>query len=98
MNPALKNILILLVLLTLAFVGYYVFVQSDSADNLTLNSNIVTEEIESTTKLFSERSETLNQISIDTSVFENKYFRSYKSVTLPIETQPTGNSNPFQQR
>lgn len=94
MNSSLKNIVVLLVILTFAFVGYYIFVQNDSQIDFTDNSN-VSDEILAKTSLFIERRAILDKVVIDTSVFEDPLFISYRNFTLPVSEQVTGRENPF---
>jgi len=98
MNSALKNTLILLVILTLAFVGYYIFVQKDgNTELLSFNESISPIDEEKIQEML-DKSNTLKSIVIDTSVFEDGRFRSYENISQPIEVQPVGNDNPFNQR
>jgi len=99
MNPALKNTLILLVILTLAFVGYYIFVQKDgNTDLLTFGNNAFSPEMEEKAKEMLDISMTLDTIKIDSSVFEDERFRSYENISQPIQVQPVGNTDPFNQK
>lgn len=99
MNPALKNTLIILVILTLAFVGYYIFVQKDgNTDSLSFVSSGISPEVEERALEMIEISNTLKTIKIDTSVFSDERFQSYENISLPIQVQPVGNDNPFNQR
>ncbi len=95
MNSTLKNILVLLIILTFAFSGYYIFVQNNNSQMAFSDNEYVTTEMLANTQLFIQRRNTLSQINIDTSLFEDPKFISYKNFTQPIEVQPVGKDNPF---
>jgi len=95
MNASLKNILILLVILTFAFAGYYVLVQSDKSQMLFSDNQFVTDEMLANTQLFMERSATLSSVVVDTSVFDDEKFLTYTNFTNQLVTQPVGRENPF---
>ena len=94
MNSTLKNIITLLVLFVFAFLGYYIFIQDGKLEVDGVGSDI-SEETLANTKLFIERRAILNQIKIDTSIFENKQFVSYRTFSSPIQPRPEGRTNPF---
>lgn len=95
MNSSLKNIVVLLVILTFAFVGYYIFVQNNTSEIDFSNNSDVTDEILAKTSLFIERREILDKVKIDTSIFEDPLFISYRNFTLPVSEQSVGKTNPF---
>ncbi len=95
MNSALKNIVVLLVILTFAFVGYYIFIQNEGTQMDLSDKSDVTNEILAKTSLFIERRVILDNVKMDTSVFEDPLFISYRNFTLPVSEQATGRDNPF---
>lgn len=95
MNSTLKNIVVLMVILTFAFVGYYIFIQNDASQTDFSDKSNVTDEILAKTSLFIERREILDKAVLDTSVFEDPLFISYRNFTLPVSEQVTGRENPF---
>lgn len=95
MNSSLKNIIVLLVILTFAFAGYYIFVQNNNSQVDSISDTTVTDEMLAKTSLFIERRAILDSITLDTSVFEDPLFISYRNFTLPIFEQPVGKTNPF---
>ena len=95
MNSSLKNIIVLLVILTFAFVGYYIFVQDNNSQIDSVSDTTVTDDMFAKTSLFIERRAVLDSITLDTSVFEDPLFISYRNFTLPIFEEPVGKTNPF---
>jgi len=94
MNSALKNIISLLVVLVFAFLGYYIFIQDGQLNAEGTGSQISSETLENT-KLFIERRAILDAIQIDTSIFENRQFLSYRTFSTPIQPRPESRDNPF---
>ncbi len=95
MSSSLKNIVVLLVILTFAFVGYYIFAQSGTGSLSLAENTFVTEEMKINTQLFMERSILLDKVRIDTSVLEDKKFITYRNFTKPVIEQTPGKTNPF---
>ncbi|USN87550.1 MAG: hypothetical protein H6779_04020 [Candidatus Nomurabacteria bacterium] len=95
MSSALKNILILLVILSFAFVGYYMFEQSNDLELNTNSNKFVTAEMLANTELFIERSAILSRVIIDTTIFDDPNFNSYIDFSRDVAPQLSRNSNPF---
>lgn len=93
MNSSLKNVISLLVIFVFAFLGYYLFVQDDGLNSS--ENTVVTNAVLAQTQLFIERSAILKEITIDTSIFENRVFRSYRSFSDEVLPRPIGRDNPF---
>ena len=88
-----KKITIPLLLITLAFAGYYLFVQkSEGLDEVDMS---LTQDMMINTQVFIERRAVLDKTTIDTEIFSNPVFKSYKSFNEPILEQPVGRENPF---
>ncbi|MEZ4104106.1 MAG: hypothetical protein R3B60_02350 [Candidatus Paceibacterota bacterium] len=94
MSPAFKNIITTLIILLLAAVGYYLYKQSN-ASVVTGENKYVTPEMIRDTRVFMERRMVLEKIDIDTSVFNDPLFVSYRNFTTPIQSQMEGKNNPF---
>jgi hypothetical protein len=90
MNSSSKNLVTILLLVTLVFGGYYMYAQNSS--ELT---DLVPVEISADAQIFLERSAALSSITIKNDLFEDPVFRSYKSYTVPPEAEPVGRENPF---
>lgn len=94
MSPAMKNILVVLAAFTVAFGGYYFYSQSKNA-SLNTGTVSLTEEMMLSTQVFIERRAILDQVRLDTSLFDDPVFRSYRSFREPLQNEPYGRSNPF---
>ncbi len=88
-----KNIVTILVLFTVAFGAYYLYVQN--------NAVLETAGVEDQEMLlikaeqFLELSTTLSAIKLDTTVLDNELFTSYQSFTRPVADESFGRANPF---
>ncbi|MEN9920450.1 MAG: hypothetical protein RL538_343 [Candidatus Parcubacteria bacterium] len=93
MSNTIKNIAVILGVLTIVFSGYYFYAQvaSDSATD----NDAVLQAMLANTAVFIERSQELDAMSFDEGVFQNERFRTLQSFTSPVESQPIGRSNPF---
>lgn len=94
MSPLLKNITTLLIVVTIGFVGYYIFAQNNLTD-ISTDNEFLQEDMYAKTQLFIGYRASLDKVTIDTSVFENPLFLSYRKFTEPINTQAVGRGNPF---
>ena len=94
MSSSMKNILVVLGAFTVAFAGYYMYVQNKNA-SLSTDSSEVTDDILLSTQVFIERRVILDAVKLDISLFENPVFRSYRSFALPVVDEPYGRPNPF---
>lgn len=95
MSPLLKNIAAGLIVLTLAFVGYYLYSQNKNASLSFEENSDSTQEILISTQIFIERSAMLDKVKLETEVLTNPLFISYRSFSSPINPQNVGRSNPF---
>jgi hypothetical protein len=94
MSSTMKNITVSLVVITLAFGGYYVYTQKGDSE-LGEDQMSLTQEMLVNTQVFIERRNILDKVTIDTEIFQNPVFRSYKSFTKPILEEPIRRENPF---
>lgn len=92
MSPAMKNIVVPLLGVTLAYGAYVFFIQGDTVLD---NGIALTDEVLLETQVFIERRALLDTISIDASLFEKPVFRSYRSFSETVKSEPFGRSNPF---
>lgn len=88
-----KNILVVLIAFTVAFGGYYFY--SQSSDSTGSGVVELTEEMMLSTQIFIERRATLDRVRLDTALFDDPVFRSYRSFSEPIQSEPYGRTNPF---
>jgi hypothetical protein len=97
MSKTAKNLVIILGLITVAFGGYFMFMQQtattldfDAPDDAALQS------MRTNSQLFIQRKRQLEQIVLDTNFFVDDRFVSLQSYDSPIIEQPNGRDNPFQ--
>lgn len=95
MSSSFKNVLVILVLVTLGFVAYYVIFSKDDGVMAIGENSMIPPELYTSTQLFIEHRKALDNVKIDVSIFENQYFTSYKDFTIPVQSQPTKRENPF---
>jgi hypothetical protein len=93
MSSAMKNIVTILTLFTVAFAAYYFYVQNDSV--LDLDSGEDQEMLLIKAQQFLDLSAVLASIKLDTSILNNDLFNSYQSFTKPVVEESFGRENPF---
>lgn len=96
MSDTIKNIAIILIILTVAFGGYVFFVQSPSGEEGDISVN--EQELQAMlaqTSVFIERSQELDQMMLDTSILEDARFRSLRTFSKPLREEPIGRPDPF---
>lgn len=92
MSPAMKNIVVPLLAVTLTYVAYVFFIQGDTV----LDEGVgLTDEVLLSTQIFIERRALLDTVSIDAALFEDPVFRSYRTFSTPVEDESFGRANPF---
>lgn len=96
MSPLIKNIATILVALTLAYFGYYLYNQNKNAGLAANGSTDSTQEMLTKTQVFIERRTLLDEVKLDTDIFMNPVFRSYRSFRNPDVALPFGRENPFE--
>lgn len=97
MSQTMKNITVVLLALTFAYVGYVLYQDNKSSDLNTGDNSTLIEEKLAQTQIFIERRVILGAVSIDTTIFDDAVFRSYQGVDLSIEESAVGRENPFSQ-
>ncbi len=85
------NISIVLLLATLAYIGYYLYAQPSS----NMPSDATLENMLANTQVFIERRQILDGVNMDVSLLEDIKFRSLQSFAEPIVEQSVGRPNPF---
>lgn len=92
-NTLIKNITVALVILTMAFLGYYLFTMRDE---ITLSGGTATgQNLFSDVQKYAERRQVLDQIRLDTSLFSDERFLSLKGYTATTPVYQEGRQNPF---
>jgi len=98
MGKIITNLVIILGFITVAFVGYYIFVQQNGTV-LEFSSNEQTmQNMLNNTQVFISRRQALDKVELTSalSFFDDERFRSLRSFSTPIEDRPVGRENPFE--
>ncbi|HMO77920.1 MAG TPA: hypothetical protein PKD95_01850 [Candidatus Paceibacterota bacterium] len=96
MTPLIKNITAGLVVVSLAFLGYYLYSQNKSA-SLSQNDNTYSnEQMLTNTQIFIERRALLDKVTLNTDILLSPVFQSYRSYRSPQISTPVGRPNPFE--
>lgn len=93
-SSSLKNITTILVILTAAFLGYYLFVQKDQAD-LALGDGGTVAGLFAQSQKYIERNRQLDRIKLNTELLTNERFRSLTGYPTDVPEQGVGRANPF---
>ena len=96
MSSSMKNILVLLLALTVAYAGYYMFVLNNSDELLVEGEVAYSDDMMIKAQVFIERRTILDAVELNTDIFSNPVFLSYKSFSLPIVEAEVGRENPFE--
>lgn len=94
-NSVLKNLLLTLGLLTVAFAGYYMYTQQDA---VTLNldgADPQYQEMLNDTQAFIQRRQKLNQTKLDIRILDDERFSSLYTHTKPVKEVEAGRTDPF---
>lgn len=94
MDSTLKNATVILLVLTCAFVGYYVFIQNDNSE-LDPSNGALSQELFADVQKYIERSSVLSRVKLDTTIFSNERFQSLTSYATEEVTVKVGRTNPF---
>lgn len=95
MNKSITNILVLAGIVITAVAGYFLFTQDSTMFLSTGSSDQQLEQLLQSSQLFVERSRTLSQITMDTTLFDDPVFTSLKSFSPPPGEFGVGRNNPF---
>jgi len=97
MGKIITNLVVILGFITIAFAGYYLFVQQGDS-GLGFKSNEQTmQNMLNNTQVFISRRQALDRVDLATAVniFEDPQFRSLRSFSTPIQDRPISRENPF---
>lgn len=97
MNNKLKNLLIILGLVTVAFAGYYLYSQQSTVPGGLGETDLQYENMLMQTQEFIQRRQQLGQTNLDINLFENDGFTTLHTYSDPIEEVEVGRSDPFAQ-
>jgi len=97
MSPLTKNITTVLVALSLAFVGYYLYNQNKNSGLSYGDGDYSNQEMLSNTQIFIERRSLLDGITLNTDILMDPVFQSYRTYRSPEASAPVGGrENPFE--
>lgn len=95
MSSTIKNLLIVLGLLTAGFAGYMVYMERATTMGGSAASEQELQQMLANTAVFIGYSQELQSMTFDTALFEDRRFRSLTLYTGPVTEEPTGRTNPF---
>ena len=95
MNQKTKQILIIIVIIIIAFVGYKMFFSGATPSDVTLVADSGSGQTFVDGQAILLLLNNLNKVTLDESVFSNKTFTSLISFERPIQEQIPGRPNPF---
>ncbi len=100
MTPLLKNLLILLTLIGLGALGYFIFFTADDAAIISTSSTggDVNSQAAFQTREFRRTLNELNQIELDSPLFQDSDFLGLIDHAQPIVDRPYGRPNPFSEQ
>lgn len=92
-----KNIILLLGVLSIAGAGLFIYTQGDSAElELLTGDSEVSQTALANAQVYIERSARINALKLNTEVLEDPLFTSLRSYAKPVPTYPIGRPNPFE--
>lgn len=97
MGKTATNLSIILGLITIAFAGYYLYTSQFSQSLNFDTDDQTTQNMLNNTRIFIERSNSIKQVKLDTTFFEDERFTSLRSYTSPIQARPEGRPDPFEE-
>lgn len=95
MSKTAKNLIIVLGLITVAFAGYFMFMQQSSTTLSFETNDTVLRNMLSNSQVFIERRRQLEGIELNLDFFIDDRLLSLQSFDTPIVEQPVGRDNPF---
>lgn len=96
MSEKTKNITIVVVLVIAVFIVYSVTFKGDGPADLLISQSVSDVDAESTVvREFLALLNTLNNLSLDTSIFQDPIFNSLRDESVQLIDQPRGRRNPF---
>lgn len=95
MSNTAKNLMVALGIITIAFAGYYFFVQDASSVLRSSESNRQLEQMLARTQEFVVHRQILDTIELDTTVLQSNEFRALRSFAPNPNEFQVGRSNPF---
>ena len=97
MNKTLKNLLLILGLVTVGYGGYYLYSSRATTAQDTGINDFEYQAMLIRTHEFIQHRQELSTMQFNTNVFENEVFTNLQSNTRPLDDVEAGRSNPFAQ-
>ncbi len=95
MNQKTKQIIIILIIIVISFIGYKMyFVSPDPAGTALVAEKAATSQLADGQIILTSLSR-LEKVKLDESIFSNEVFNSLVNFERPIEPQTIGRPNPF---
>ena len=95
MNKSATNIIVILGIIVTVFGAYFLFTQQSSMFLTGSDPDDQLQQLLISSQLFVERSQTLSEITMDTSIFDDPLFNSLKSFSPKPDEFQVGRPNPF---
>lgn len=95
MGNTVKNLSVVLGVVTIAFGGFYLYTQYSGSGKDFYVGDQITQNMLNNTKIFIERGDILNRTTLDINFFEDDRFNSLRNYSTPIDEQPVGRKDPF---
>lgn len=95
MSNTLKNLLLLLGIVTIGYAAYYLYVVRNDTTLDTGATDMEYQSMITRTQSFIQIRQELDQMPLDLSLFEDPQFRTLQSYSKPLTEVEAGRSNPF---
>lgn len=95
MSKSAKNLIVILGIVTTVFAAYYFFTQEAALVLRTSESNRQLQELVTAAEQFTARQQVLNEVSLDTRIFESPSFTSLRDFSPEPEEFGIGRPDPF---
>jgi hypothetical protein len=94
MSQKIKQIIIAVVIIVIAFIGFKYFFGDTSASNSTLTADTSSQQFVDGQAILTLLNR-LNKVTLNEAIFSNPVFAGLVSFEVPIPDQVTGRTNPF---
>jgi hypothetical protein len=95
MSSTMKNLTVILLAITMAWAGYYMYASNKNSDLMLGDENLSADSAINKTQSFIDKRFILDKVKLDTTIFDDPVFNSYVSFTQPVVEETVGRTNPF---
>ena len=95
MQKNVKNLVVILGIITVVFGIYYLLTQDSGMFIQSSQSQQQLDNLVASSQLFLDRSQALQQVDIDTTIFQSEVLNSLRTFSGPPSEYATGRDNPF---